>query len=136
MLSQLAAIPCLAFLVQASLQDVRYHAVSRLTLLSWTVVGLAGSLAGAWSWSFLGAGLGFLLVTVAGAPSGDRFGAMVVGGYLGPSVGFAVALAVVLAFLRWRCWGTERSPADFAFFPFLLAGAIGVILSATIYATL
>lgn len=129
-------LPCLLFLLAASRQDARGRTVSRLLLLVWTLVGLGGAVLGAWAWSFAGVGLGFAILWLAGVPSGDRLGGAVAGGFLGLPVGYAAALALLGAWLGWRRWGSERSPADFAFYPFLLAGTATVILSLTIYATL
>lgn len=126
-------LPCLLFLLAATRQDVRDRGVSRLTLLVWAAVALAGAVSGAWSVSLAGGAMAYLILWVAGAPSGDKLGSVLVGAYLGLAVGYALVVALGLAFAWWRGWGSRRSPADFAFYPFLLAGT-SVIMLATVLA--
>jgi hypothetical protein len=126
-MSQLGFIPCVLFLLYATAQDIRHHHVERYVFVLWVTVAVIGGLVGAWPLSMIGAVVGYVLLSLAGVLSGDKLGGALVGALIGPIVAFAVALALVLAWLTWRRWGPWRSPADFAFYPFLSAGTAGII---------
>jgi len=122
----LALVPCILFLFYATAQDIRSHTVERYVFIVWGIVAVAGWLAGAWPLSPTGAVLGFVLLGLAGVLSGDKWGGALVGLLMGPVVAVAVIVALLAAWLTWRRWGQWRSPADFAFYPFL---SIGVALT-------
>jgi hypothetical protein len=114
------------FLFYATMQDIQFHAVERYVFIVWGMVAIFGWMLGGWPISPTGAVLGFVLLSLAGVLSGDRWGGALVGLLMGPMVAVAVIIALVTAWLTWRRWGQWRSPADFAFYPFL---SIGVALT-------
>lgn len=125
----LALIPLAAFLAVATWQDVTEHVVERWTFVFAGLMLVAGFMAGFWPLHVGGALLGCALIWIAGAPTGDRLGAAVIGLVLGDGlVVLVVMAALACCFIWWVQWGSRRSPADFAFFPFLSIGVGGTVL--------
>jgi uncharacterized membrane protein len=88
----------------------------------------AGYMVGFWPLYLGGAFLGFGLIWIAGAPTGDRLGGAFIGLVLGDGlVVLVVMAALAVCFIWWVQWGSRRSPADFAFFPFLSIGVGGTV---------
>jgi hypothetical protein len=126
-MSQLGFIPCILFLLYATAQDIRSHTVERYVFVLWGAVAVIGWMLGAWTLSPTGAVVGFVLLGLAGVLSGDKWGGALVGLLIGPIVAVAVSMALLAAWLTWRRWGVWRSPADFAFYPFLSIGVALII---------
>lgn len=119
----LGVIPLALFLAHATFQDVRCRAVYGVVFVFWSLVMVAGWALEVWELSGEGALLGFGLTWLAGLARGDRYGSAMVGALIGLDLAaLSLLIAFAVAFIWWRSYGDERSPADFAFFPFLSAG--------------
>lgn len=124
----LGLIPLAAFLAVATWQDLSEHVVERWTYFFAALMLVAGFMVGFWPLHVGGAILGYGLIWIAGAPSGDRLGAGFIGCVMGDGLVVIVVMAALsLAFIWWVQWGSRRSPADFAFFPFLSIGVGGTV---------
>lgn len=121
----LGVLSLACFLAVATWQDVRFHYVERWVFLAFGLQMLVL----AWPPSIAGALLGYGLLWCSGAPSGDRLGAMLAGLVLGPvTVAVAVIIGLTVCAIWWSRDSLQRSPADFAFFPFLSIGVGGTVL--------
>lgn len=129
----LGLIPLALFLLYATVQDIRYLAVKRYTVILWGAVAVIGWLAGAWPFDAVAGLLCFGTLWLAGTGRGDRLGGLLIGGLMGVSGIYAVCLA--LSGCLVYCVRTGRVLHQVPLYPFLSA-TVAVIVGIMYIGTL